>query len=110
MTLSGQATETTWLRGLKRAVLLVRNRRLGMLRSMLQRYPLATVWRRRGGFGVLLGDGNSLRVVYSDGLQVDKLIDLLELSRDLLEVVPESLLNASIPPDGSSWRDTGESD
>lgn len=74
------------------------------LQSMLRRYPNPYLQTTTDGFGVRLGDGRYLRIVYS-GLWTDEdLRDFLALFVTWLAADPAALHNVGIPLDGVLQR------
>lgn len=63
-----------------------------MLRNILQSYPNARLLRGRGAFGAVLGDGTSIWIRYSGGLNARDMRDLLALFATWCVVDPGRLL------------------
>jgi hypothetical protein len=81
-----------------------------MLRSTLQKWPTALLWRRKGGYGALLGGGIFLHVSFSTRLTAAEQRDLLMLFAVWLVADPERLLSQDTHRGGSYWRDTAALD
>ena len=72
----------------------------GMQRNTLRNYPFTRVWRRKGAYGVSLGDGGYLRVLYSPRLTATQQRDLLALLATWLVADPNGLIPPNTLPDG----------
>jgi hypothetical protein len=81
-------------------VSLMREKLSRMLRNTRQNYPTAIVWRRKGAYGVSMGDNTYLRVSFSADCTAEKQRDLLELFAVWLEADPEALLLPNGPLGG----------
>jgi hypothetical protein len=99
---SGQVTQITSMQVRRCGGSVVQNRLLRMLASTSQRFPMASIAKRRGAYGVSMHDGGYLRVSYSEGLTAGQQRDLLALFVTWLVVDQSALLNQNTPLDGSS--------
>lgn len=75
-----------------------------MLQSMLRRYPSPYLQTTVDGFGVRLGDGRFLRIVYNGHWSDEDLRDFLVLFATWLAADPAALHNVGIPLDGVLQR------
>jgi hypothetical protein len=82
-----------------------------MLRSMSRRFPKTNLLSTAGAFGVSLGDGDSLHIVYNGDWTAEELRSFLVLFAGFLSADPERLLRGrrtNAPQAGVSLTDLSE--